>query len=281
MKDGPIGIVGVGTMGSGIAQVVAQAGRPVLLFDQSEDAVRRAIEGIRGRLAQRVAQARMAQEEADRIAANLQVASGLKDLSRCPLVVEAVFEDAFVKTQAYGQLEAVCPSDTILATNTSTLPITRLASGLRHPDRFVGLHFFNPAPVMRLVEVIRGARTSEATVQETVAFSQAIGKTSVVVKDSPGFAVNRVLAPMLNEAVLALGEGIASREELDTAMKLGANHPMGPLELADLIGLDVLLAVVEVLHRELGEKYRPAPLLVQMVQEGRLGRKTRKGFYDY
>ena len=250
MKEGPIGVIGSGTMGAGIAQVVAQANKTVLLADRSADLVERAISGIAARLSQRVAQQKMAQAEMDTTMQNITLAGSLQALKGSPVIIEAVFEKPDVKMGVFREIEGVYDKETLLVSNTSTIPITLLATSVKYPERFVGMHFFNPVPAMKLVEVIRGYRTAEESVEEAVALSLAIGKTPVVVKDAPGFASNRILAPMLNEAVFLLSEGVSSREDIDTVMKLGANHPMGPLELADLVGLDILLDVMETLYRE-------------------------------
>ena len=282
MDYGSIGVIGSGIMGNGIAQVMAQSQRPVLLTDQSPELVQRAIAAIHDRLARRVEKEQITSQEMNSTMANIRPATSLADLKGASLIIEAVYEDTQTKMQLFRELQPFCSTDTIVASNTSAIPITMLSSAVTYPERFLGMHFFNPVPVMKLVEVIRGIHTSEETAEEIVSLTLSIGKTPVAVSDSPGFVSNRLLVPMINEAVFVLSQGIASREDIDTVMKLGANHPMGPLELADLIGLDTCLHVMEAMHSGLGEdKYRPAPLLRRMVEAGQLGRKSGKGFYDY
>ena len=282
MDNSPVGVIGAGIMGSGIAQVMAQSQRSVLLTDRSPELVQRAIAAIRDRLIRRVDQQLITSQEMNSTMASIRPATGLADLIGASLIVEAVNEDAQIKLHLFRELQPYCSPATIIASNTSAIPITMLSSAMTHPQRFLGMHFFNPVPVMKLVEVIRGIHTSKETIEEIVSLIHTIGKIPVEVSDTPGFVSNRLLIPMLNEAVFVLSQGIASLEDIDTVMKLGVNHPMGPLELADFIGLDTCLHIMETLHSELGEdKYRPAPLLRRMVEAGQLGRKSSKGFYDY
>ncbi|MBI3743592.1 MAG: 3-hydroxybutyryl-CoA dehydrogenase [Chloroflexi bacterium] len=282
MKSGPIGVAGAGAMGSGIAQVVAQAGKPVLLLDQSPALVEKAIGGLRGGLAKRVEQGKLDKAAFEATMGNIKAASGIADLRQCALIIEAVFENVDVKKKFYTELSPAVPADTLVYSNTSTIPITRLGAAVKHPERFGGMHFFNPPQAMRLVEVIKGLTTAQATIDEGVAFVKAIGKTAIVCGDSPGFAVNRLAVPMLNEAAFLLGEGIATKEDIDTGVKLGLNHPMGPFELMDLLGVEVVYSVICILYEETGDsKYRPAPILRRMVEAGHFGRKTGKGFYEY
>jgi 3-hydroxybutyryl-CoA dehydrogenase len=277
-----LGIVGAGTMGAGIAQVAAQAGCTVWLVDAQPGAVERAIERVGEGLQRGVARGTIRAEERAAALARLHRAPDLGALAECELVIEAVSEREPLKREVFRELDAIAPPDTILASNTSSISITRLAAATRRPDRVVGMHFFNPVPVMRLVEVVRGVDTSDATVARVRQLAVALGKTPVEVRDYPGFVSNRLLMPMINEAAYALMEGVATAEAIDQVMTLGANHPMGPLALADLIGLDVCLDVMRVLHEGFGDdKYRPCPLLVNLVAAGRLGRKTGEGFFKY
>jgi 3-hydroxybutyryl-CoA dehydrogenase len=277
-----LGIVGAGTMGAGIAQVAAQAGCTVWLVDAQPGAVERAIERVGEGLRRGVARGTIRDEERAAALARLHPAPDLRALADCELVIEAVSEREPLKREVFRELDAIAPPATILASNTSSISITRLAAATRRPDRVVGMHFFNPVPVMRLVEVVRGVDTSDATVARVRELAVALGKTPVEVRDYPGFVANRLLMPMINEAAYALMEGVATAEAIDQAMTLGANHPMGPLALADLIGLDVCLDVMRVLHEGFGDdKYRPCPLLVNLVAAGRLGRKTGEGFFKY
>ncbi len=251
-------VVGAGTMGSGITQVIAQAGVPVTMIDREEQFVERGMATIARNLQRAVERGRMSQEDAD------------------------VAEVLSIKTDVFRRLDQVCEPTAILASNTSSIPITQLGAVTNRPDQVVGMHFFNPVPVMQLVEIVRGLRTSDETTTSVTEFARRLGKTPVTVKDSPGFVSNRVLMPMINEAIFCLYEGVASKEDIDTVMRLGMNHPMGPLALADLIGLDVCLDILEVLHRDFGDpKYRPCPLLRTMVSGGKLGRKSGEGFYTY
>jgi len=278
----PVIVVGAGTMGNGIAQTFATSGRRVLLLDANEAALKKGLGAIEKSLGKLVEKGKLdASARAETLARIATDRAGFP-VAECAIAVEAVPEKAEIKRRVFEMLDQLLPPGAILATNTSSISVTELAAGTTRPARFLGMHFMNPVPLMPLVEVVRGVETDEETVRETVALSKALGKTPVVVADRPGFVSNRVLMPMINEAAFTLMEGVADREAIDTVMKLGMNHPMGPLALADLIGLDVCLDIMEVLHRGFGDsKYRPCPLLRSMVAAGRLGRKTGRGFYDY
>lgn len=277
-----VAVIGAGTMGNGIAQTFAAAGSSVTLIDMAPAALEKGMGAIQKSLGRVVKKERMTQEEADAVLARISTAGELSAAKDAQLVVEAVVEREEVKAAVFSELDSVCPADTILASNTSSISITKIAASTKRPTQVIGMHFMNPVPIMKLVEIIRGHDTSDEVTARITACSEALGKVPVEANDYPGFVSNRVLMPMINEAVFCLMEGVATREGIDTVMKLGMAHPMGPLTLADLIGLDVCLDILEVLHGELGDdKYRPCPLLRRMVAAGHLGRKTDRGFYEY
>jgi len=277
-----VGVIGAGQMGSGIAQVCAQAGIEVLLKDVAEERIKAALATINGHLSRLVARGQL--DEAGRQATldRIRVVDSYDQLADCDLIIEAASENEEVKRKILADLRGVAKPEGVVATNTSSISITRLAAVTANPERFIGLHFMNPAPRMQLVELIRGIATSDDTYEAAKAFAAQLGKTAIMSEDFPAFIVNRILMPMINEAIYTLYEGVGTVEAIDTAMRLGANHPMGPLQLADFIGLDTCLSIMQVLHDGLADsKYRPCPLLVKYVEAGWLGRKTQRGFYDY
>lgn len=277
-----VAVIGAGTMGRGIAQVFAQAGYEVYLNDAIPKALDEGVAFIQKMLDRAVQKGSLPPDQAATAKNRIHTTRSVAEAPKCPLIIEAATEKPDIKTDIVKKAQAQLTDDGILATNTSSISITQLAAATDHPDRFIGMHFFNPVPLMKLVEVVKGLQTSDETVKRTVAFAESVGKSPVRCNDHPGFVSNRVLMPMINEAIFCLQDGVADAAAIDEIMKLGMNHPMGPLALADLIGLDVCLFILEVLHRDLGEdRYRPCPLLRKMVAAGRLGRKTRQGFYHY
>ncbi len=277
-----VGVVGAGQMGSGIAHVSALAGYDVLLNDISPDRIKAGLASINGNLARQVSKKVISEEARQQALTHIKPAEKMSDLAQCDLVIESAIEKEDVKRKIFAEICQTLKPDAVLASNTSSISITRLASSTDRPERFIGIHFMNPVPVMELVELVRGIATGDETFEASKAFVANLGKTAAVAEDFPAFMVNRILLPMINEAIYTLYEGVGNVEAIDTAMRLGAHHPMGPLELADFIGLDTVLSVMQVLHEGLADsKYRPCPLLVKYVEAGWLGRKAQRGFYDY
>ncbi|AQS53780.1 putative 3-hydroxybutyryl-CoA dehydrogenase [Jeotgalibaca dankookensis] len=282
MEINKIMVIGSGTMGSGIAQVMAETGYQVILNDIKQEFLDKAIEKIAKQLDRDIQKERKTEEDKTAILERFTLSTDYADAKDVQLVIEAATENKTIKLDIFRKLDEITPAETILASNTSSLSVTEIANATKRPDRVIGMHFFNPVPVMKLVEVNRALTTSQETAEAIFDLTKKIGKVGIDVKDSPGFAVNRILIPMINEAIYTVYEGVASAEEVDEAMKLGANHPMGPIALADYIGLDVCLAIMEVLYEGFSDsKYRPCPLLKKYVEAGRLGKKTGQGFYSY
>lgn len=277
-----IGVIGAGTMGNGIAQVAARSGYSVVMRDIKEEFLERGLATIEKSLQRDVDKQRLATEEKDLIRSRIRTTTTLEPLQAASIIIEAVTENLAIKTEIFKALDQITPPEVVLASNTSSISITKLGAATMRPDKVIGMHFMNPVPVMKLVEVIRGIATSDQTYERVRELTEKLGKTALDCEDSPGFVSNRVLMPMINEAIFTLYEGVATRESIDGIMKLGMNHPMGPLTLADFIGLDVCLAIMNVMHEGLGDpKYRPCPLLRRYVDAGWLGRKTGRGFYEY
>jgi 3-hydroxybutyryl-CoA dehydrogenase len=277
-----VGIIGAGQMGSGIAHVCAMAGFDVFLHDMSSDRIEKGIGAIGSNLTRQVSSGKISEDVRTKALSHVKAATAITDLSACDIVIEAATEDEAIKKKIFASLSPILRPDAMLATNTSSISITRLAASTDRPEKFIGIHFMNPVPVMKLVELVRGIATDDSTFNFAKTFVNGLDKTITVAEDFPAFIVNRILLPMINEAIYTLYEGVGSVEAIDTAMRLGANHPMGPLQLADFIGLDTCLSIMQVLHDGLSDsKYRPCPLLVKYVEAGWLGRKSGRGFYDY
>jgi 3-hydroxybutyryl-CoA dehydrogenase len=282
MSVSTVAVIGAGQMGAGVAQVAAQAGVNVLLNDISEDLCMRGLGTVERNLDRMIQRGRFKPDERDRVLRRIEITANLEDLQKADFVLEAVVENEDAKIAIFQKLDKICPQDVIFASNTSSISITRMGARTSRADRFIGMHFMNPVPAMKLVEIIRGLATSAETYEVTRTLAERLGKDTMTAEDFPGFIVNRILLPMINEAIYTLYEGVGGVTDIDTAMKLGTNQPMGPLELADLIGLDTCLAIMEVMHRVFGDdKYRPCPLLKKYVDAGYLGRKAGRGFYTY